>query len=173
MQRRLSRQVHIGTVAVGGGAPIAVQSMTTTDTRDAAGTVAQIRELEDEGCEVIRVAMPNPAAAEMLSTIRRGIRIPLVADIHFDYRLALRAIEAGVDGLRLNPGNIRDPEKVKIVVRAARERAIPIRIGVNAGSLPPGDRWRLADGPPATAPADVAGRMVEVALAEIRLLEEL
>src|SRR3990172_6455036 len=131
MQRRLSKQVHVGTVALGGGAPIAVQSMTTTDTRDVVATTTQIRELEDCGCEIVRVAVPNPAAADALHAIRGGIRIPLVADIHFDYRLALRAVGAGVDGLRLNPGNIRDPDKVSAVVRAARERAIPIRIGVN------------------------------------------
>lgn len=173
---RISRQVHIGTVAVGGGAPVAVQSMTTTDTRDVAATTAQIRELADLGCEIIRVAVPNRAAAEALPAIHRGIRIPLIADIHFDYRLALRVIEGGVDGLRLNPGNIRDPEKVGMVVRAARERAIPIRIGVNAGSLPPTDKSRLSrdrQGAGLPPPLDVAGRMVEVALAEIRLLEDL
>lgn len=176
MASRVSKQLRVGSVVIGGGAPVVVQSMTTTDTRDVAATVGQIHELERAGCELIRVAVPNAAAAEALGAIRRSIAIPLVADIHFDYRLALRAISSGVDGLRLNPGNIRDAEKVKLVVRAARERMIPIRIGVNAGSLPPADLWRLEALPSeqASGPSrDVADRMVEVALAEIRLLEAL
>src|SRR5512146_630679 len=109
------RQVNVGGVLIGGGAPVSVQSMTKTDTRDVAATVAQILELEDAGCEIIRCAVPDMEAAQALGGIRRGIHIPLVADIHFDYRLALEALSQGVDKLRLNPGNIRDPEKVKAV----------------------------------------------------------
>lgn len=160
--RRSSKQIYIGSVAVGGGAPVSVQSMTCTDTRDVNATVNQIRELEEVGCEIVRVAVPDMEAARALPDIKRGIGIPLVADIHFDYRLALTALQAGADGLRLNPGNIRDPERIKTVVKAAKERAVPIRIGVNAGSLP---RERLAEG--------VASRMVRLALDQVRLLESL
>jgi (E)-4-hydroxy-3-methylbut-2-enyl-diphosphate synthase len=162
-ERRKSKQVHIGGVAVGGDAPVTVQSMTKTDTRDAAATVAQIRELEACGCEIIRVAVPDDEAAAALKTIKDGISIPLIADIHFDYRLALAALDAGVDGLRLNPGNISDPQKIKLIVARARERAVPIRIGVNAGSLPPED-------PPGLS---VAERMVAAAMTQVRLLESL
>jgi len=161
--RRISKPVRIGSVTVGGGAPIVVQSMTKTDTRDVRSTVAQIRELEDCGCELVRVAVPDAEAAQAISAIKKGISIPLVADIHFDYRLALMALAAGADGLRLNPGNIGEPEKVRAVALAAKERDAPIRIGLNAGSLPkrPGPR------------VSVAQRMVEAALEQIRLLESL
>jgi (E)-4-hydroxy-3-methylbut-2-enyl-diphosphate synthase len=162
-ERRKSKQIHIGGVAVGGGAPIAVQSMTKTDTRDAAATVAQIRELEACGCEIVRVAVPDADAAAAMKAIKEGISIPLIADIHFDYRLALAALDAGVDGLRLNPGNISDPQKITLIVARARERGVPIRIGVNAGSLPP-------EGAPGLS---VAERMVEAAMMQIRLLESL
>jgi (E)-4-hydroxy-3-methylbut-2-enyl-diphosphate synthase len=137
--------------------------MTKTDTRDAAATVRQIKELEEAGCEIARVAVPDAEAAAALPAIRKGISIPLVADIHFDYRLALASINAGVDGLRLNPGNIGGAERVKAVVLAARERQVPIRIGLNAGSLPKTDKPGLS----------VAQRMVESALGEIKLLESL
>ncbi len=135
MRRRQSRQISVGGVKVGGGAPISVQSMTNTDTRDVAATLAQIHRLEEVGCEIVRVAVPDRLAAEKLKEIKTRINIPLVADIHFDYRLALEAIAQGVDGLRLNPGNIGQKWRVKEVVKAAKERGIPIRIGVNAGSL--------------------------------------
>ena len=161
--RRISKPIQIGNVTVGGGAPIVVQSMTKTDTHDASSTIAQIKELEDCGCEIIRVAVPDNEAAEALPTIKRGISIPLIADIHFDYRLALMAISAGVNGLRLNPGNIGEPEKVKAVAQAAKERNIPIRIGVNAGSLPKDSNPKLT----------VPQQMVEAALKQIRLLESL
>lgn len=159
---RTSRAVRIGDVTIGGGAPVAVQSMTKTDTRDAKATVAQIRELEECGCEIVRVAVPDAEAARAIAEIRKGIRIPLVADIHFDYRLALMALESGADGLRLNPGNIGEEEKVKAVALAAKERGVPIRIGLNAGSLPKTDPT-----------LGVAERMVNSALEQIRLLESL
>ena len=125
IKRRVSKKIYIGGVAVGGDAPISVQSMTKTDTRDAKATIRQIRELEDCGCEIIRCAVPDMEAAQALKDIKKGIHIPLIADIHFDYRLALEALESGVDGLRLNPGNISDPEKVAAVVKAAKEQAGP------------------------------------------------
>ncbi|MYA62502.1 MAG: flavodoxin-dependent (E)-4-hydroxy-3-methylbut-2-enyl-diphosphate synthase [Dehalococcoidia bacterium] len=137
IQRRVTKALHVGDVKIGGDAPISVQSMTKTDTRDVSATVRQIRELEDAGCEIIRSAVPDMEAAEALADIKRQIRIPLVADIHFHYQLALKALESGVDCLRLNPGNIRDREKVELVVREAKARSVPIRIGVNFGSLPP------------------------------------
>jgi (E)-4-hydroxy-3-methylbut-2-enyl-diphosphate synthase len=133
--RRPTRQVKVGPVAIGGGAPISVQSMTTTDTADAAATLAQVRALAEAGADVVRLAVPGAEAAEALPAIVRASPVPLVADIHFDYRLALRALEAGVHAIRLNPGNIGSRERVREVVRAARERLVPIRIGVNAGSL--------------------------------------
>lgn len=164
IKRRLSRPVRLGRVQVGGGAPIAVQSMTNTDTRDVAGTVAQIRELTAAGCEIVRLAVPNNEAAEALKHIRREVPdVPLVADIHFDYRLALAALEAGVDGLRLNPGNIGGREKVEAVVRAAAERKVPIRIGVNAGSL---DRRHLKAHGGLTAAAMVASALEHIAILE-------
>ena len=135
MSRRISRAVQVGDVKIGGGNPVVVQGMTKTDTRDAAATVAQIRSMAEVGARVVRVAVPTREAAEALSVIRRQSPVPLVADIHFDYRLALKALEAGVDKLRLNPGNIGEPDRVRQVVQAAKERGIPIRIGVNAGSL--------------------------------------
>lgn len=133
--RRKTREVKIGNVKIGGNNPIAIQSMCNTKTSDVASTVAQIKELENEGCEIIRVAVPDIAAAEAIYDIKNQIDIPLVADIHFDYRLALRAIEAGVDKLRINPGNIGSEDRVKAVVDAAKQKNIPIRIGVNSGSL--------------------------------------
>ena len=132
---RNTRQVRIGGVVIGGGAPIAIQSMTNTKTEDVEATVQQILALEDAGCEIIRCAVPTQEAAEALREIRRRIHIPLVADIHFDYRLALASIESGVDKVRINPGNIGSADKVRAVADAARERGIPIRIGVNSGSL--------------------------------------
>ena len=136
-KRRVAKPVYVGTVKVGGDAPITVQSMTKTDTRDVAATVRQIRELEEVGCDIIRSAVPDMEAAKAIPEIKKQINIPLVADIHFHYQLALECLKGGVDMLRLNPGNIRDEEKVRLVVQAAKERQIPIRIGVNFGSLPP------------------------------------
>jgi (E)-4-hydroxy-3-methylbut-2-enyl-diphosphate synthase len=148
---------------VGGTAPIVVQSMTKTDTRDIQATVNQIRELEDCGCEIVRVAVPDKEAAESLAAVRKRVSSPLIADVHFDYRLALAALRAGVDGLRLNPGNIGDKEQVAEVVAAAKERNVPIRIGVNAGSLPANFQPK----------AQLAKRMVNMALEHIRLMESL
>jgi (E)-4-hydroxy-3-methylbut-2-enyl-diphosphate synthase len=162
---RLTRQIHVGSVPVGGGAPVSVQSMTNTDTRDVAATLAQIRQLAAAGCEIVRCAVPDQAAASALAAIRRDCPVPLIADIHFDYRLALAALAGGVDGLRLNPGNIGARWKVEEVVRACRERQVPIRIGVNAGSL---EKELLARYGHPTAAA-----MVESALGHIRILEEL
>jgi len=137
--------------------------MAKTDTRDIPATVNQIKELMDCGCEIVRVAVPDREAAESLTTIKRNVSLPLIADIHFDYRLALAALKAGVDGLRLNPGNIKDKEHIAKIVVAAREREVPIRIGVNAGSLP-------VDFQPK---ALLAKRMVNMALGQIRLMESL
>jgi (E)-4-hydroxy-3-methylbut-2-enyl-diphosphate synthase len=161
--RRISKAIKIGTVTIGGGAPVVVQSMTKTDTRDVRATVRQIKGLEETGCEIIRVAVPNAQAAATLVDIKKQIKIPLVADIHFDYRLALAALEAGVDGLRLNPGNIGEADKVKKVALAARERGVPIRIGVNAGSLPKKADKKLS----------IPERMVAAALEQVRILEGL
>jgi (E)-4-hydroxy-3-methylbut-2-enyl-diphosphate synthase len=137
--------------------------MTKTDTRDVKATVRQIKQLEEVGCEIIRVAVPDAVAAKALVDIKKGIKIPLVADIHFDYRLALAALESGVDGLRLNPGNIGEADKVKKVAMAARERGVPIRIGVNAGSLPKSGDKKLS----------VPEQMVAAALEQVKLLESL
>ena len=136
-KRRATKPVYVGGVKVGGGADIAVQSMTKTDTRDVAATVRQIHELEEMGCEIIRCAVPDTEAAQAMAEIKKQIHIPLVADIHFHYQLALECAKGGVDCLRLNPGNLRDEGQVRQVVQAAKERRIPIRIGVNFGSLPP------------------------------------
>ena len=165
IQRRKTRQIQLGGVAVGGDAPITVQSMTKTDTRDVRATVQQIWSLEAAGCEIIRVAVPVREAAEQLREIKKKIRIPLVADIHFNYKLALIALEQGVDGLRLNPGNIGARRFVEEVVKAASERRIPIRIGVNAGSLEK-DLLEKYGGPSAQG-------MVESGLRHIRILEDL
>lgn len=135
IKRRQSRQIHVGHVAVGGNAPISVQSMTNTDTLDVAATVAQIRQLETAGADIVRVSVPDMEAAEAFGKIKREVQTPLVADIHFDYKIALRVAELGVDCLRINPGNIGREERVQAVVSAARDNGIPIRIGVNAGSL--------------------------------------
>ena len=135
--RRITKPIFAGNVKIGGDAYITVQSMTKTDTRDVQATVRQIKELEDAGCDIIRCAVPDMEAAKAIPDIKKQINIPLVADIHFHYQLALESLKGGVDMLRLNPGNIRDEDRVREVVRAAKERDIPIRIGVNFGSLPP------------------------------------
>lgn len=133
--RDLTKTVQIGNRVIGGGNPILIQSMCNTKTEDAASTIAQILELERAGCDIIRVAVPTMEAAESLKTIKRSIHIPLVADIHFDYRLAIAAIECGADKIRINPGNIGSEERVQAVVDKAKEYGIPIRVGVNSGSL--------------------------------------
>ena len=142
-QRRKTRQVSIGPVKIGGDASVSVQSMTKTDTRDIAKTVRQIRRLGDAGCEIVRVAVVDEEAARAIAEIKKRIRIPLIADIHFHYHLALKAMESGTDGLRINPGNIGGRDRLREIVIKARERSIPIRIGVNAGSLEKGllKRW--------------------------------
>jgi len=133
--RRISRQISLGGVSIGGGASVSVQSMTKTDTRNIDSTIKQIRSLENAGCQIVRLAVPDMEAAKALGEIKRNTNIPIVSDIHFDYRLALEAVEQGVDGMRINPGNIGSKEKIKAVVKAVKERSIPIRIGVNSGSL--------------------------------------
>lgn len=134
-KRRKTRQISVGSVKVGGGAPVAVQSMTNTSTSDANATVLQIRRLEDAGCEIVRVAVPDMESAGAISKIKKQISIPLIADIHFDYRLAIASAKAGADGLRINPGNMGSAAKIKKVVDCAKDFNIPIRIGVNSGSL--------------------------------------
>ncbi len=135
INRRVSKQIQIGNVKIGGDAPISVQSMCNTDTRDIDATVRQIKELEDAGCELIRLAVLNKDAAASIREIKKQVNIPVIADIHFDYRLAIQCIENGIDALRLNPGNIGRDENVKKVVSLAKTNNIPIRIGINAGSL--------------------------------------
>ena len=136
--RRKTKRIRVGAVPVGDGAPISVQSMTNTDTADVRATVEQIKRLEEAGCEIVRVAVGSQDAAAAIAEIRSAIDIPLIADIHFDWRLALKALEMGADGLRLNPGNIGSTERIAEVVRAAKARGVSIRIGVNAGSLESG-----------------------------------
>ncbi len=164
IQRRVTRQIRVGRVAVGGGAPISVQTMTKTDTRDTAATIAQIRELESLGCDMVRLAVVDEEAARALAVIRSAVSLPLIADIHFQHKLALIAIDSGVDGLRINPGNIGGLDRVREVVRAASERKLPIRIGVNAGSL---EKELLERYGGATAAA-----MVESAMRHVRILED-
>jgi (E)-4-hydroxy-3-methylbut-2-enyl-diphosphate synthase len=163
--RRPTRAIRVGSLAIGDGAPVSVQTMTKTDTRDVESTVAQIHEVETLGCDLVRLAVPDEAAARALAPIRRETRVPLVADIHFNHRLALLALEAGVDGLRINPGNIGGVERVREVVAAARERRVPIRIGVNSGSLERDLEARHG--------ARSAEALVESALRHIRILEDL
>ncbi len=164
IERRTTRQLHVGTVPVGGGAPVTVQSMTTTKTADVEGTLAQVYALAGAGADLVRITCNTVEAAQGLAEIVPRSPVPIIADIHFQYRLALAALEAGVDGLRLNPGNIRNPVHIKTVAREAGERNVPIRVGVNAGSL---DKDLLDKyGSP------VPEALVESAVAEIRLLEE-
>ena len=160
----MSRQIHVGTVAVGGGAPVSIQSMTNTPTHDVEATLSQIRALAAAGCDIVRVAVPDMAAARAIGALKAGSPVPLVADIHFDYRLALEAAEQGIDKIRINPGNIGAPERVRAVADACRERGIPIRIGVNGGSLEK-DLLARYGGPTPEA-------LVESALGHARLLEQ-
>lgn len=163
--RENTRAINVGGVKIGGGSKISVQSMTNTDTRNVQATVAQIKALEEAGCEIVRVAVLDMEAAEAVGDIVKAIHIPLVADIHFDYRLALKCIESGADKIRLNPGNIGDESRVKAVVTAAKERHIPIRIGINGGSL---EKELLAKHGGVTPEA-----MVESAMGHIEILERM
>ncbi len=165
VNRRRTRPVKVGDVTVGGDAPISVQSMTNTTTSDVRATVAQIKELEALGCEIVRVAVPDDEAAAALPEIIRNIDIPLIADIHFDWRLALKALDSGVDGLRLNPGNIGSERRLREVVRCASGRGVPIRIGVNAGSLEKDILNRYGHPTPEA--------MVESAMRHVRILEDM
>ena len=164
LPRKQTRQLKLGSVRIGGGAPIVVQSMTNTDTRDVEATLGQIKRLHDAGCEIVRVAVPDETAARALRAIHDASPIPVIADIHFDYRLALMALEAGLEGLRTNPGNIGERKNVEMVVDAAKARGAVIRVGVNSGSV----EKRLLEqygGPTPQA-------MVESALGHVRILEE-
>ncbi|MBM6838606.1 flavodoxin-dependent (E)-4-hydroxy-3-methylbut-2-enyl-diphosphate synthase, partial [Clostridium saudiense] len=163
MERKLTRKVKVGNVYVGGDAPVSIQSMTNTDTRDVEATLDQIRALHVAGCEIIRCAVPDMKAAESLKEICANSPMPVVADIHFDYRLALKSIENGVSAIRLNPGNIGSVERVRVVTEAAKEKNIPIRIGVNSGSLEKDILER--DGKP------TAKGLVESALRHVKILE--
>ncbi len=163
--RRQTRSIRVGNVHIGNGAPIAVQSMCNTFTQDIAATVAQILRLEEAGCEIIRVAVPDMEAAQAIAEIKKEISIPLIADIHFDFRLALASAKAGADGLRINPGNIGSMDKVRAVVDCTGERNLPIRIGVNAGSL---EKEILKKYGGATPEG-----MVESALGHVQILESL
>ncbi|MBI5179529.1 MAG: flavodoxin-dependent (E)-4-hydroxy-3-methylbut-2-enyl-diphosphate synthase [Nitrospinae bacterium] len=160
-----TKRIYIGNVAIGGGAPVAVQSMGNRSPHDAQAILAQIRELKEADCEIVRLTVPDEQAAEVFKAVRAESPLPLIADIHFSHKLALAAIEAGADGLRINPGNIGSREGVELVVKAAAERKIPIRIGVNAGSIAK-DKLKKFGGPTAEA-------MVESALEHIAILEEL
>lgn len=160
--RKKTQKIKLGHLYVGGDAPITIQSMTNTDTKNVSATVDQIKELEKAGCDIIRVAVPNLKAAEVIHQIKENISIPLIADIHFDYRLALESIRQGVDGLRLNPGNIQQRDKVETIVQAAKEKDLPIRIGVNGGSV---DRDKY--------PVLNAESLVASALDHIKILEDL
>ncbi len=164
LHRETTRRINLGGVPIGGGAPVAVQSMTNTPTHDADKTLAQISALVAAGCEIVRVAVPDRRAAKTLPELVNGALVPLVADIHFSEQLALASVDAGVAGLRLNPGNLRDPAAVRRVARAAISAGIPIRVGVNAGSLDP-DLLEKYGGPTPEA-------LVESALEEVRLLED-
>jgi len=163
--RKPTRQIHVGSVPIGGGAPVAVQSMTNTDTRDVSSSVKQIDQLVEAGCEIVRLAIPDEEAVEAFSEIKARVKTPLIADIHFDHRLAVAALKAGADGLRINPGNIGGKTAVEKVIKEATSRNAPIRIGVNAGSL---DKKILRKYGHPTPEA-----MVESALVYIRLFEDL
>ena len=163
--RRKTKQIKVRDVVIGGGAPIVVQSMTKTDTRDGKATLRQIRRLEKAGCEIVRLAIPDEEAATAFGEMRKMVKIPLIADIHFDHKLALSCLEKGVDGLRINPGNIGSKTKVRQVAKMAKDRNVPIRIGVNSGSL---EKDLLQKHGSVTAEA-----MVESALRHVRILEDL
>lgn len=163
MNRKITKTIHVRDVPIGGGNPIPVQSMTNTHTDDVPATLAQLRRLESAGCQIVRLAVPNQLAARALPEIRRGTDLPLVADIHFDYRLALAAVEAGFDKIRINPGNIGSPERVRMVADACRDHGVPIRVGVNSGSVEKGllEKYGLC-----------AKSLCESALGHVKLLED-
>lgn len=163
--RDSTRMIHVGAVPVGGGAPISIQSMTNTDTRDVPGTVAQIQALEKAGCEIVRVSVPDLPSAKAVREIKKEVRIPVIADIHFDHRLAIASIEHGADGIRINPGNIGGDAKVEAVARAAIRAGVPIRVGVNLGSVK--KRLLAAHG------GDKVGALVENAAEYVRMLEDM
>lgn len=163
MPRRRSLKVKVGRVTLGGDAPIRVQSMTKADPHDVSAVVEQVRRLEEAGCEIVRLAVPDEEAVRALGKVKKEVEVPIVADVHFDYRLALGALKAGADKLRINPGNIGSRDKVEAVARAAKERGVPIRVGVNSGSIRRDFLKRY--GPTAEA-------MVESALEEVRILED-
>ncbi len=165
VERNKTLQVKAGNVLIGGGSTISIQSMTNTDTRDVEATVKQIKLLEEVGCELVRVAVPDEEAAGVLGAIKKRINIPLIADIHFNHRLALTALEEGVDKVRVNPGNIGSRERVKEVVNSARDKGVPIRIGVNAGSVEKSILEKYG--------APTAEALAESAMGHVRLLEEL
>lgn len=173
--RRLTRPLYVGNVRIGGGAPIVVQSMATADTRDAKATLRQIHELADVGCEIVRIAVPDRKAAAALPDIVPHSPVPLIADIHFEHTLALKALDAGIHGLRLNPGNIRKHADVQEVVLKAKERHVPIRIGVNWGSVPPMTEEFVDEMAQEHATQDQlrAEHMVRTAIGHIRILEDL
>lgn len=165
IQRKNTKVINVGNVAIGGGKPIAIQSMTNTKTEDVKATVGQIARLEEAGCEIIRCAVPNMEAAKALTEIKKQIHIPLVADIHFDYRLAIAAMENGADKIRINPGNIGSLDRIKAVVDVAKQRSIPIRVGVNSGSL---EKNLIEKYGGVTAEG-----IVESALDKVRIIEEM
>jgi (E)-4-hydroxy-3-methylbut-2-enyl-diphosphate synthase len=164
-QRTITRRIHLGNIPIGGGAPIVVQSMTNTDTRDISSTIDQINRLSEAGCEIVRLAIPEKEAAAAFKKIKSRVSTPLIADVHFDHRLALAALDAGADGLRINPGNIKSQKGVTKVVRAAADLKVPIRIGVNAGSLHKGILSKYGS-PSAEA-------LVESAMRHVTLFEDL
>jgi len=164
IKRKYTKAVKVGNIQIGGNAPVSIQSMTNTDTRNIEATVAQIMQLEQAGCDIVRMAIPDMEAAYAVSEIKKRTHIPLVADIHFDYRLAVECIKRGIDKVRINPGNIGSSERVRDVVKAAKERGIPIRIGVNSGSVEK-ELLEKYGGPTPEA-------MVESALKHVRILEE-
>ena len=170
-QNYAAKSVSVGGVQIGGGAPITVQSMTSTDTRDVAATVAQIRLLEEAGCDLVRVAVPDMEAAEGLGQIKSQVALPLIADIHFDHRLALQAIDQGVDKLRINPGNMHRFAHVEAVARAAAGRGVPIRVGVNSGSVT--EDIRAKHDRSGDVQEQMAAAMVEAALTHVDLLEKI
>ena len=167
MNRRKTRPVFCGRVKIGGNASISIQSMTKTDTRDVAATISQIKEVEKAGCDIIRVAVPDEESAKALKKIKKGIKIPLVADIHFNYKLALMSIDSGADKIRINPGNIGEEWKVKEILAAAKSAKIPIRIGLNAGSIEKYTGRKRHEKAPV-----MAGKLVSKAMEYVRLFEK-
>ncbi|MBO5723470.1 MAG: flavodoxin-dependent (E)-4-hydroxy-3-methylbut-2-enyl-diphosphate synthase [Lentisphaeria bacterium] len=171
MFRRQSKTLRLGSLTLGGGSPVVLQSMTNTDTRDVSATLTQIRKLSEAGCQLVRVTVPDQAAVEALGKILEGSPVPVIADIHFDYRLALGAIRAGIHGLRLNPGNISSEEKIRLVAEEAGKRAVPIRVGANSGSLPKGLlESKMAQG--LSREEALAYSLVEAAEEQIRILQK-